>query len=122
MDGWAGLGVALFLIYTGIEIAKDAVDDLIGKPPTSEDIESIRQIVMSVDGVLGAHDITIHSYGHDKFASVHVEIDAERSTAAAHDISEEVEDNWNRLWGWNPRFTWIRFNREIHWFRIFSHF
>jgi len=102
VDGWAGLGVALFLIYTGIEIAKDAVDDLIGKPPTSEDIESIRQIVMSVDGVLGAHDITIHSYGHDKFASVHVEIDAERSTAAAHDISEEVEDKLEQALGVEP--------------------
>jgi cation diffusion facilitator family transporter len=102
VDGWAGLGVALFLICTGIEIAKDAVDDLIGKPPTSEDIESIRQIVMSVDGVLGAHDITIHSYGHDKFASVHVEIDAERSTAAAHDISEEVEDKLEQALGVEP--------------------
>ena len=102
VDGWAGLGVALLLIYTGIEIAKDAVDDLIGKPPTSEDIESIRQIVMSVDGVLGAHDITIHSYGHDKFASVHVEIDAEKSTAAAHDISEEVEDKLEQALGVEP--------------------
>ena len=91
VDGWAGLGVASLLIYTGFEIAKDAVDDLIGKPPASEEVEVIRQIVMSVDGVLGAHDITIHSYGHDKFISVHVEIDADKSTAEAHDISEEVE-------------------------------
>ena len=102
VDGWAGLGVALFLIYTGFEISKDAVDDLIGKPPTSEEVETIRQIVMNVDGVLGAHDITIHSYGHDKFASVHVEIDAERSTAAAHDISEEVEDKLEQALGVEP--------------------
>ena len=102
VDGWAGLGVALFLIYTGIEIAKDAVDDLIGKPPTSEEVETIRQIVMNVDGVLGAHDITIHSYGHDKFASVHVEIDASETTAAAHDISEEVEGQLEKALGVEP--------------------
>mgnify|MGYP002014439865 FL=1 len=101
-DGWAGLGVALFLIYTGFEIAKDAVDDLIGKPPTSEEVEVIRQIVMSVDGVLGAHDIIIHSYGHDKFASVHVEIDADETTAVAHDISEEVEDKLEKAIGVEP--------------------
>ena len=101
-DGWAGLGVALFLIYTGFEIAKDAVDDLIGKPPTSEEVEIIRQIVMSVDGVLGAHDITIHSYGHDKFISVHVEIDADKSTAEAHDISEEVEYKLHGALGVEP--------------------
>ena len=102
VDGWAGLGVALFLIYTGFEIAKDAVDDLIGKPPTSEEVEVIRQIVMSVDGVLGAHDIIIHSYGHDKFASVHVEIDADETTAVAHDISEEVEDKLEKAIGVEP--------------------
>jgi len=101
-DGWAGLGVALFLIYTGFEIAKDAVDDLIGKPPASEEVEVIRQIVMSVDGVLGAHDITIHSYGHDKFISVHVEIDADKSTAEAHDISEEVEYKLHGALGVEP--------------------
>tara|TARA_B110001454_G_scaffold62604_1_gene60918 strand:- start:1364 stop:2530 length:1167 start_codon:yes stop_codon:yes gene_type:complete len=101
-DGWAGLGVALFLIYTGFIIAKDAVDDLIGKPPTSEEVEVIRQIVMSVDGVLGAHDIIIHSYGHDKFASVHVEIDADETTAVAHDISEEVEDKLEKAIGVEP--------------------
>ncbi|MBT4555858.1 MAG: cation transporter, partial [Candidatus Marinimicrobia bacterium] len=91
VDGWAGLGVAFFLIYTGYEIAKDSVDDLIGKPPTTEEVEIIRQIVMGIDGVLGAHDIIVHSYGHDKFISIHVEIDAEKSTGEAHDIAENVE-------------------------------
>lgn len=102
VDGWAGLGVALFLIYTGFEIARDAVDDLIGKPPTTEEVESIRQLVMNVDGVLGAHDITVHSYGHDKFVSVHVEIDANETTAVAHDISEEVEDQLENALGVEP--------------------
>ena len=45
VDGWAGLAVSLFLIFTGFEIARDAIDDLIGKPPTMEEVESIRQIV-----------------------------------------------------------------------------
>ena len=81
VDGWAGLGVSLFLIYTGFDIARDAVDDLIGKPPTSEEVETIRQIVMKINGVLGVHDITVHSYGQDKFASVHVEINADKTTS-----------------------------------------
>jgi len=102
VDGWAGLGVAFFLIYTGYEIAKEAVDDLIGRPPSSEEVETIRQIVMGVDGVLGAHDITVHSYGHDKFISVHVEIDAIKSTGEAHDISEEVEENLKIALGVEP--------------------
>jgi len=47
---------------------------------------------MSVQGVLGVHDITVHSYGHDKFVSLHAEVDANETTAVAHDISEEVEE------------------------------
>jgi cation diffusion facilitator family transporter len=102
VDGWAGLGVSLFLIYTGYEIAKDAVDDLIGKPPTTEEIEQIRQIVKGVVGVLGAHDIVVHSYGHDKFVSVHIEIDADKTTAEAHDVSERVEETLKESIGAEP--------------------
>jgi len=91
VDGWAGLGVALFLIYTGWVIAKEAIDDLIGKPPSLEEVDEIRRIALSVDGVLGTHDITIHSYGRDKFVSLHLEIDADQSPDKAHDISEDVE-------------------------------
>jgi len=92
VDGWAGLGVALFLIYTGYTIAREAIDDLIGKPPTEEDIEELRRLVLPLEGVLGVHDITIHSYGKDNFVSVHIEIDANESPARAHDIAERVED------------------------------
>jgi len=101
-DGWIGLVVSLFLIYIGFDIASDAVDDLIGKPPATEEIETIRNIVMRVDGVLGVHDITVHSYGQDKFISLHIEIDADRSTAEAHDISEEVEDHLKNVSGVEP--------------------
>jgi len=102
VDGWAGLGVAGFLMYMGFEIAKDAVDNLIGKPPTTEEVETIRHIVMDVPGVLGAHDIIVHSYGQDKFVSVHVEVDAKETTATAHDISEEVEAHLEKAIGVEP--------------------
>ena len=91
VDGWAGLGVALFIIWSGYGIAKSAIDDLIGKPPTVEEVEDIRQLARAVDGVLDVHDIAIHSYGKDKFASIHIEIDADEIPARAHDISENVE-------------------------------
>jgi len=96
------LVVSLFLIYIGFDIARDAVDDLIGKPPATEEIETIRNIVTRVDGVLGVHDITVHSYGQDKFISIHIEIDADKSTAEAHDISEEVEDHLKNALGVEP--------------------
>lgn len=92
VDGWAGLGVSVIIIWTGIEIARDSVDDLLGKPPSEEEIEAIRQQALKVDGVLGVHDIAVYSYGNDRFVSIHVEIDSEKSPSCAHDIAEAVED------------------------------
>jgi cation diffusion facilitator family transporter len=91
VDGWAGIGVALFVIWTGVTIAKEAVDDIIGTPPADDEIDDIKQVVSTIKGVLGVHDITVHSYGKDKFVSIHVEIDDTISSAIAHDIAEEVE-------------------------------
>jgi cation diffusion facilitator family transporter len=91
IDGWVGLSVSLLLIYTGFDIARDSVDDLIGTPPNSDELDKIRKIALSVDKVLGVHDIIVHNYGHDMYVSLHVEIDAKKTAAEAHDISEGVE-------------------------------
>ncbi len=91
VDGWAGIGVALFVIWTGFTIAKEAVDDIIGVPPAEDEIDDIKQVVSAIEGVLGVHDITVHSYGKDEFVSIHIEIDDTISSAEAHDIAEDVE-------------------------------
>ena len=101
-DGWIGLIVAMFIMWSGFGIAKAAVDDLIGKPPTIEEINDIRQLSQNVEGVMGVHDIAVHSYGKDKFASIHIEIDADENQMEAHNISEKVEKILNRKLGVSP--------------------
>ena len=102
VDGWAGLFVALILIYTGFDIARDSVDDLIGKPPDVAELDTIRDIALSVPGALGVHDISVHSYGLDKFVSIHAEINAKKTAAEAHDISEEIESKLGTAMGVEP--------------------
>ncbi len=102
LDGWAGIGIALLIIWTAFHIARDAVDSLIGKPPAIHEINEIRQIVMQIKGVLGVHDIAVHSYGKDKYVSCHVEIDADKTTASGHDLSEEVETRLTKILGVAP--------------------
>ena len=102
IDGWAGLFVALILIYTGFDIARDSVDDLIGKPPDVAELDTIRDIALSVPGALGVHDISVHSYGLDKFVSIHAEINAKKTAAEAHDISEEIESKLGKAMGVEP--------------------
>ena len=67
-----------------------------------EEINDIRQLSQNVDGVIGVHDIAVHSYGKDKFASIHIEIDADENQIDTHDISENVEKILHRKLGVAP--------------------
>ena len=102
IDGWVGLGVSLLLIYTGFDIARDSVDDLMGTPPDSDKLDKIRELILSINEALGVHDIVVHNYGHDMYISLHVEVDAKKTAAEAHDISEEVEMLLKKQMGVEP--------------------
>ena len=92
LDGWMGLLVAVFILYSGIGLVKDAMSPLLGKAPEPEMVEHIREKIMSYDGVLGTHDLMVHDYGAGRqFASVHVEMAAEEDVLHSHDIIDNIE-------------------------------
>lgn len=91
LDGAGGMAVGFLLIWAGISIARDAADTLMGKAPTPEYIADIRKICLSVENVHSIHDAVVHSYGDQKFISVHVEVDQENSSLLAHEIATQVE-------------------------------
>ncbi|MDO9548932.1 MAG: cation diffusion facilitator family transporter [Candidatus Marinimicrobia bacterium] len=91
LDGTGGIAVGIMLIWAGISIAKDAADLLLGKAPTPEFIASIRDICMQIEDILNTHDMVVHSYGNQKFISVHVEVDQKSSSAKAHEIATKAE-------------------------------
>ncbi|HKJ69629.1 MAG TPA: cation diffusion facilitator family transporter [bacterium] len=95
LDGFGGLGVAAILIYSGIRIARNAIDSLLGTPPTKELIERIRSLACSVDQVIDVHDITVHSYGQHRYINLHIEVSEREDPIMLHDIAEQVE---NRLY------------------------
>ena len=61
--GVLGLGVAGLMLYSGYGVARNAIDDLLGKPVDPETIDDIKSIAMQVAGILNVHDIVVHSYG-----------------------------------------------------------
>ena len=92
LDGWMGLGVALFILWSGVGILKETVDPLLGEAPSEELTDYIGKKVMSYDGVLGTHDLMVHDYGPGRrFASVHVEMAAENDVMQSHDIIDNIE-------------------------------
>lgn len=75
LDAVMGLGVALFIIYSGLCSAKQTLDELLGNPASPELVSDIEKTILSFDGFLGIHDLIIHNYGPGRrFATVHVEV------------------------------------------------
>ncbi len=92
LDGWMGIVVAVFILYSGIGLVREAMSPLLGKAPEPELVEHIREKIMSYDGVLGTHDLMVHDYGAGRqFASVHVEMAAEADVLHSHDIIDNIE-------------------------------
>jgi cation diffusion facilitator family transporter len=74
-DALAGIFVALFILYTGIESAKETIKPLLGTPPSKEFVNQIEEEVCKFPHVVGIHDLIVHNYGPGRiFASVHIEV------------------------------------------------
>lgn len=97
LDGIMGAAVAVFILYSGIGLVKDALDPLLGKAPSAELVEKIRTRILSYDGILGTHDLMIHDYGPGRqFASAHVEVPAEIALVECHEIIDKIERDFLR--------------------------
>lgn len=92
LDGWMGLLVALFILYSGVGLIHDTLDPLLGKAPDPALVRQIHEEIMAYPGVLGTHDLMIHDYGPGRqFASVHVEMPAEDDVLVSHDVIDNIE-------------------------------
>jgi len=92
IDGFIGMGVAGFIIYSGITMAKETVSPLFGQSPNPETVREIADIVRGHEGVLGIHDLIVHDYGPgNTFASVHIEVDSREDVFKAHALVDDIE-------------------------------
>ena len=92
IDAFMGIIVALVVIYAGIGIIRDTMGPLLGEPPEKEIVDKIEETVLSYDGVVGIHDLVLHSYGHSKIiGSVHVEVPADKDILESHDLIDTIE-------------------------------
>lgn len=92
LDGWMGLAVAVFVLYSGAMLAKDTISPLLGETATPELRQLIVDVVTSDEKVLGYHDLMVHDYGPgQRFASIHVEMDRREDPLECHERIDELE-------------------------------
>ena len=95
LDGIMGVAVACFILWSGWGLVMDTLSPLLGQSPSPELVEHIEQTVMSYPGVLGVHDLMVHDYGPGhQFASLHIEFPAETDPLKAHDVIDNIENNF----------------------------
>ncbi|MBR4308607.1 MAG: cation transporter [Oscillospiraceae bacterium] len=92
IDGYMGMAVALFIFWSGCTLAKETISPLLGESASEELVASLKDLILSHEGVLGIHDLMVHDYGPGQcFASVHAEMDAQENPLLCHDILDEIE-------------------------------
>ena len=92
IDGYMGIAVALFILWSGVNLVKETVSPLLGEAPDPAIVTEIQRIALSYDGVLGIHDLVVHNYGPGKiFASIHIEINADDDIMSSHDLVDNIE-------------------------------
>lgn len=92
VDGYFGLLVALFILYSGFNLIKETLNPLLGEAPDPELVKNIKEMVLSYNKILGVHDLIIHNYGPGKaMASIHAEIPSDISVIEIHDIIDTAE-------------------------------
>lgn len=92
IDGVMTVAVAVFILYSGYGMLRDALAPLLGERPNPELVAKIEKRVMSHPQVLGMHDLMVHDYGPgNQFASLHIELAAEMDNMKAHDLIDNIE-------------------------------
>ena len=92
IDGWCGILVAAFILWSGFNAAKDTVNPLLGTPPTHEFVEQIKELVMAHPAIIGIHDLIVHDYGPGRvMISLHAEVSASENVLELHDEIDNVE-------------------------------
>lgn len=93
VDGYAGLIVSLFIIYSGYELISDTISELIGQAPIDL-LAKVEEDILKYDSIKGVHDMVIVNYGPQrKYLSLDVEMDYSMSLLDAHTIIDRIEES-----------------------------
>lgn len=91
-DGWGGIAVACFIIFSGFKAAKETLSPLLGNPPDPQLVHDITSIVFSHSEVMNVHDLIVHDYGPGRLmVSLHAEVPGNGDFYALHDTIDTIE-------------------------------
>ena len=92
IDAYMGIAVSILIFIAGIKVLNEAKNFIIGTAPDKQTVDNIKELVLSYDGVIGIHDLMVHSYGTGTtIASLHAEVDGSTDIFITHDMIDNIE-------------------------------
>ena len=91
MDPLFALGVAIYILYSAGQIAKEALNDLLDHELPDDQREDILRIATDHPQVLGAHDLRTRVSGRTVYIQLHLELDDEMRLSESHKIADNRE-------------------------------
>lgn len=102
IDGLAGLAISILILFTGVKIAKETINLLLGSAPDPELVQDIQARVCGGQYIVGTHDLKVHDYGPGRIlASIHAEFPDTITTIKAHSIVDDLEEKISNQLGIN---------------------
>lgn len=100
VDGIGGIIVAILILKTGFEAAKDTISPLLGVAPEPEFVKGIEEELMTFKPIIGMHDLVIHDYGPGrKMVSLHAEVPGDMDIFELHEVIDQAEVSIGRKFG-----------------------
>ncbi|WP_339451605.1 cation diffusion facilitator family transporter [Pseudomonas sp. EA_5y_Pfl2_R50] len=92
LDAWFGLGIAAYILWSAIQIARESFSVLMDEELPADVSQHMLELACSVPGVLGAHDLRTRISGNHWFVQLHLELPGELTLSVAHGISDQAAD------------------------------
>lgn len=100
IDGFVGFIIACYIIFSGLQLIREFVGELMGVRPDQAAIDQMKEYLSAADHIIGYHDLLIHQYGPNKtFASVHIEVDDRWDLTQAHQTIDDIEKQFKEELG-----------------------
>ena len=92
LDAWFGLGIAVYILWSAFQIARESFSVLMDEELPTDVSENMLALACAVPGVLGAHDLRTRISGNIWFVQLHLELPGELTLSAAHAICDRAAD------------------------------
>ena len=91
-DQTAAVAVGLMIIFVGVRVIGECLRELTESAIDADTIEHIEQIINSDSSIRHWHKLRTRTVGREIFLDLHILVDPQLNVAAAHEITESLEN------------------------------